>query len=374
MRILLTTDTIGGVWTFTRELTQQLLKAGHSVALVGFGRAPNAAQSNWCEHLGGEHGVNFLFRYSATPLEWMQDNATAFSGGIDLLLQTAKEFRADLLHANQFCWGALPGDLPRIITAHSDVLSWGLCCRPEGLQESPWLERYRTLVQCGLNRAEIVVAPTDWMGGALRASFHVPCEYTVIYNGRTVPRTTTKPERRLQAVSVGRLWDEAKGIETLFDVDSPIPIYVAGEDSFDQASVTTDHIGLLGQLEESAVFDLFRSSSIYIASSFYEPFGLAPLEAALCGCAVVARDIPSLREVWSDAALFYDTPEKLAALLHELANHPEVLRIAQRKAQARAERFTAARMAGRYLALYRSLVTPNRVPSSSSQELATHAA
>ncbi len=29
MRVLLTTDTVGGVWTFTRELTAGLLARGH---------------------------------------------------------------------------------------------------------------------------------------------------------------------------------------------------------------------------------------------------------------------------------------------------------------------------------------------------------
>ena len=46
-------------------------------------------------------------------------------------------------------------------------------------------------------------------------------------------------------------------------------------------------------------------AAIYIATSKYEPFGLAPLEAALSRCAIVANDIPSLREVWEDAALYF---------------------------------------------------------------------
>ena len=49
----------------------------------------------------------------------------------------------------------------------------------------------------------------------------------------------------------------------------------------------------------------FRQSAIYLCASRYEPFGLAPLEAALCGCALVLRDLPSLREIWGNSALFF---------------------------------------------------------------------
>ena len=52
------------------------------------------------------------------------------------------------------------------------------------------------------------------------------------------------------------------------------------------------------QLSEEQMRELLGRAAIYIATSRYEPFGLAPLEAALSRCALVANDIPSLRELW----------------------------------------------------------------------------
>ena len=45
-------------------------------------------------------------------------------------------------------------------------------------------------------------------------------------------------------------------------------------------------------------------AAIFVSSSVYEPFGLAVLEAAGSGAALVLSDIPTFRELWDEAALF----------------------------------------------------------------------
>jgi len=298
MRVLLTTDTIGGVWTFTDELSHQLLQRGHAVALVSFGRKASSWQRESMNRLEKEYAARFSFTSSLAPLEWMEQNHRAYDDGASVLLDTARDFRADLLHCNQYCFGALPIDLPKLITAHSDVLSWATACRPQGLEYSDWLVQYCELVQRGLDSADVVVAPTRWMINALRDGFDFSCEAKTIYNGRTLSTNDGPLKRLLRAVSAGRLWDEAKGLKTLLEIDSPMPIVVAGEETFVDGEQRNLHkIKALGSLSEPEVLKVFCTSSIYIATSIYEPFGLAPLEAAGCGCAIVARELPSLREV-----------------------------------------------------------------------------
>ncbi|MEB3829625.1 glycosyltransferase [Phormidium sp. CCY1219] len=48
----------------------------------------------------------------------------------------------------------------------------------------------------------------------------------------------------------------------------------------------------------------YARAAIYAFPARYEPFGLSVLEAALSGCALVLGDIPRLREMWGDAAVF----------------------------------------------------------------------
>ena len=205
MRLLLTTDTVGGVWSFSRELTRELLGLGHAVALVSFGRLPSREQTAWCASTQRSHPDSFRYDASTAPLEWMDSNGAAYVAGQPLLLQVAAEFSPDLLHSNQFCFGRLPLSVPRIITAHSDVLSWAAVCRPGGLEPSSWLATYRTLTQDGLDAADAVVAPTEWMLTALLQHFAVPGSRRVIPNGRTLAEPHLHPTalfRRVKARAI----------------------------------------------------------------------------------------------------------------------------------------------------------------------------
>ena len=348
----MTTDTVGGVWTYSTELTKQLLHKGVAVALVSVGRAPSPAQKQWLRQMTGTWGASFRWEVSTAPLEWMSNNEEAYAGAETLLTLVAREFRAELLHSNQFCFGALPLDLPKLVVAHSDVLSWAAACRGRGLASSPWLNRYCGLTAAGLRGGDVVVAPTHWMLGALAANFRLPSTTRVIANGRTLAEPVRCTERQLQAVTAGRLWDEAKNVKLLTAVCSDFPILVAGEAEYNPATAA---MKMLGALDAEDLLAVFRESAIYLCTSLYEPFGLAPLEAALCGCAVLANDIPSLHEVWGDGALYFSDAATLSAQLAELWSNSLDLACAQRRSMERAQTYTAARMADHYLALYQTM-------------------
>ena len=351
MRLLMTTDTVGGVWTYTKDLTAELLKRGVAIALVTIGRVPSAVQREWLERTAAEWAGGFRWEVSEAPLEWMSNNERAYLDAEPLLLRVGREFGAQLLHSNQFCFGTLP--FPSVVVAHSDVLSWAAACRVR-MESSAWLDAYSQLVSRGLESADAVVAPTEWMLDALAFNFSLPARAQVIANGRSPGFSGQFSERKLQAITAGRLWDEAKNLKLLQEVRSPFPVLVAGEVEYESQTVATRPAAttMLGPLAEDDLLALFRESAIYLCTSQYEPFGLAPLEAALCGCAVVANDIESLREVWADGALYFDDASSLSALLARLACDSHLLVAAQRRSRRRAERYTAARMAEQYLGLY----------------------
>ncbi len=362
MRILMTTDTVGGVWTYTRELVLGLLdaRADVQVLLVSFGSAASDEQTTWLRGVSGRYRKRFTFESTTLPLEWQGENSKAYIYAEPLLRRIAKQFVPDVLHSNQFCFGALPLQCPKIVVAHSDVLGWARAMHGDvGLPESEWLATYRMLVTDGLMGATAVVAPTHWMMGELRRGFgshfngKLP-HSKVIANGRSVD--TPRIAKKLQAVTAGRVWDSAKGMAVLENCMSPMPVLVAGETTSPDATYDAALLRrrvLLGKLPESAMIHLFAESAVYLVTSVYEPFGLSAVEAAQCGCAIVARDIHSQREVWGDDAVYFSDADSLCVALEKLSAKEGRLHEMQSRAAVRARsQYSRGRMTAEYLRLY----------------------
>ena len=105
--------------------------------------------------------------------------------------------------------------------------------------------------------------------------------------------------------------------------------------------------------------ELLSRAVIYIAPSKYEPFGLSPLEAALSKCALVANDIPSFREIWGNAAVYFrrDDADSLRDVLMQLHGDPALcLSYADRAYRRAIERYTAEQMVDEYMQLYSALL------------------
>lgn len=62
----------------------------------------------------------------------------------------------------------------------------------------------------------------------------------------------------------------------------------------------------LGQVDDATLAVLYRQSVALVYPSLYEGFGIPPLDAMLCGTAVIAARTSSLPEVTGNAALFFD--------------------------------------------------------------------
>ena len=360
MRILLTADTVGGVWTYAQELVTGLLRRGMEVTLVSFGEMPELSQMRWTE---GLHGLDF--RPTPFRLEWMQDAESDIDDSSQYLLNIIRETEPDLLHLSQYCYGSLPVDIPKIVTAHSDVVSWWHAVHGEDPPTSDWSLWYRDTVANGLQGADAVIAPSRWMLSQIEEIYGTPSNPTVIYNGRNPQQFNPHAEKEDRVVSIGRLWDEAKQVAVLAACGVRCPITIAGSlESPEQrrssvASGSRKSVEFRDKLASSQVRSLLAGASIYAATSRYEPFGLAPLEAALSRCALVANDIPTFRELWGPTAVYFpaNDADGLRAAVETLRSDPSLRKHHSELAYQRARRlFSADAMVEEYLSVYRSLV------------------
>ncbi|MGK4000263.1 glycosyltransferase family 4 protein [Sorangium sp. So ce1024] len=353
--VLMTADTVGGVFSYAIELARALAAHGVRTSLATMGRPLSPAQ---CEATASVPGLA-LFE-SPYRLEWMDDPWDDVARAGDWLLELEERVRPDIVHLNGYAHGALGFRAPKLVVAHSCVLSWWSAVL--GGEAPPQYHRYRIEVARGLAAASGVVAPTRAMLDALLRHHGALSRRTravVIPNAADPDRFAPRPKEDF-ILAVGRLWDQAKNVAALGEVAPrlPWPIRVAGSDVHPGGGArpipSLEHLGVLSP---AGVADALARASIYAHPARYEPFGLSVLEAALSGCALVLGDIPSLREVWRDAALYVDPgdTEALRRALQALIDEPGVRQEMASRARARAFDFSPRRMARSYLHLYGDL-------------------
>lgn len=348
-RVLMTADTVGGVWAHALDLARGLGGLGVQVCLATMGRLPSTAQRHEARGVPGLELYESDFR-----LEWMDDCWSDVERAGEWLLSLERELSPDVLHLNGYAHAWLPWSRPKIVVGHSCVTSWWRAV----FREDPPVryERYRREVARGLDAADEVVAPTAAMLSALGACYGLRSPARVVPNGVWLEELRRAPKRP-EILSAGRIWDQAKNIDALASIAPrlPWPVCVAGDGSTRDLPAGVRALGVLSRRE---TWDAMSRAAIFAHPARYEPFGLAPLEAAASGCALVLGDLPSLREVWGDAAE-YVAPEDGAALeqvlLELIEDHPRRERMAAR-ARRRARRFHAEPMAFAYLGIYRSLL------------------
>ena len=361
LRVLMTVDAVGGVWHYAMTLVEALagLERTRSIEflLACIGPAPSVEQQRVAAALPGVRLVHRGYR-----LEWMDDPWDDVARAGRWLRECAAEFQPDLVHLNGYVHAAMEWRVPVLVVGHSCVLSWWEAVRGE--PAPPEWEPYRHAVAGGLARARSVVAPTHAMLSALERHYGLPEDRRVISNGSFVQRFAPGAKEAI-VVAAGRVWDEGKNLAALDTAARhlPWPIYVAGDAQHPNGgTVVARSYNALGALTPDELGAWVARAMIYALPARYEPFGLSALEAAAASCALVLGDIPSLREVWGDAAVFVDPdqPTALAAAIAGLMNDPGRRDLIAARAASRAMLFTAERMATRYAELYADLAPPAR--------------
>lgn len=349
-RVLVSADTVGGVWTYAVDLARELAARGVEVAIATMG-APLAA------HQRQQVGAGVRVFESAYRLEWMQDPWADVDAAGRWLLQLEREFQPDVVHLNQYAFGALPFAAPTLMVAHSCVLSWWKAVH--GQEAPPEWDTYRARVAAGLAGAGLVAAPTRAMLSTLAANYGQAREGIVIANGADAERFRPAPKQPF-VLAAGRFWDAAKNLAALERVAPrlPWPVKVAGSARHpDGGELRPQGVQWLGELPRAELARELAAAAIYALPARYEPFGLSVLEAALSGCALVLGDIPSLREVWEDAAVYVapDAHDALRSAVQRLIQDAgERERYAQ-AARLRAHRYTPARTCDDCLEAYARL-------------------
>ena len=352
-RVLMTADTVGGVWQYSLDLAAAFRNRAIETTLAVMGPPMDGRQRQQAMRLG-VHVVEGSYK-----LEWAGSPWEDIERAGDWLLGLERTLRPDVVHLNGFSHAVLPWKSSPIVVAHSCVRSWWRAVH--GVVAPAEWDRYTGAVIEGLRAARLVVAPSHAMIAMLHDEYGEFGPWRVIPNGRAIvdQMNDAVPMKSDVVFAAGRLWDAAKNTATLSSVAPELSwrVVLAGEDAGANATAARRNVTWLGRIDSPTMARWYARAAIYVAPAVYEPFGLSILEAAAWGCALVLGDIPSLRENWSDAAMFVNPRDRkaLAAVVQSLIDDPVERRRLALRAMGRARHYTVARMADAYVDAYQTV-------------------
>jgi glycosyltransferase involved in cell wall biosynthesis len=358
----MTIDAVGGVWRYGVDLARALAASGIECVLVGCGPAPNDSQRHECRSLR-----DVTLTWAGLPLDWMAADEVAVGGVGETLAEIAQDWNVDLLHLNLPSQAAdVPHGVPVVVTSHSCIATWWSSVRRSELP--PAWQWQQSLTGRGLERADAVMVPTASHGDSMMRVYGPIANLHVVPNCTTMADMAT--EKQPMIFAAGRWWDEGKGATTLDAAAARTnwPVVMAGSlIGPDGQTATLRNAQSVGALSADATRALMRQAAIFASPAIYEPFGLAVLEAAASGAALVVSDIPSFRELWHDAALFATPgdPDGLAAAINRLVENPDLRHSISESARCRAASFTSRRQVERVRSIYNQIAAA-RVPAAAT--------
>lgn len=351
LHILMTADAVGGVWQYATDLSAALVSAGHRITLAVLGPAPSPDQRRLAEGIPGLHLVE-----TGLPLDWLADGPQPVVETAAVIADLAHRQGADIVHCNTpTLVGAATFAVPVVAVTHGCVATWWQAAKDEPL--APAYRWHRDMMRRGLAAARAAVAPSASYAATIKRTYRLPALPRVVHNGRSAPPLKTNDEPVPAALTVGRLWDPVKNAALLDDVAQAldVPFMAAGAQIGPHGEAASlKHLQLVGQLDEHALAELLHRRPVFVSAATFEPFGLAVLEAAAAGCALVLSDIPTFRELWDGAAIFApaDREDAFGAAIQALLRDPAQRAELGDAAARRAARFTPQATAAAMHAIY----------------------
>ncbi|SDB18310.1 Glycosyltransferase involved in cell wall bisynthesis [Desulfonatronum thiosulfatophilum] len=349
----MTADTIGGVWTYACELAKALEPFGVVVHLACMGQPLSEDQSQYAAKT-----ANLRIHASSYKLEWMADPWEDVAEAGKWLNELEARLQPDIIHLNNYAHGSLEWNAPAVMVAHSCVFTWWRAVKSED-PPAEW-HVYYDKVREGLRNADMVVGVSRVFLDDVAALYGPLRQTRMIHNGLD-PQDYHIRKKQDMVFGMGRVWDEGKNLSALASMHGRVgwPIRIAGSTRLEEAEDGQNAAGVfMGRLDREKIREVLSETPIYVLPAKYEPFGLSALEAAFSGCALVLGDIPTLREIWGDAAIYFPPgdAERLEFHLKSLIGTPELLAHRQKLAVEKAQQYSADRMSASYIYAYQELI------------------
>jgi glycosyltransferase involved in cell wall biosynthesis len=237
--------------------------------------------------------------------------------------------------------------------------------------EAKNLPHLRRVVPRTIKQADIIITPSEAVKAEVVKKFSILPEKCIVTTIPPDPKYLQKNNNEIHKkygiptkkfiYFVGNL-EPRKNLPTLIDAYRKLPVSIkkeyclvmAGSDSWKtgnsresiesakKAGENVVHVGFVDNADSAA---FYQQAALFVMPSTYEGFCIPVLESMASGCPVIASDIPVLREVAGDAALFAKNgdSDNFRDLIQKLLNSPDLQKELVKKGKKRLSEFSLAK-------------------------------
>lgn len=248
---------------------------------------------------------------------------------------------------------------------------------------------YKLIINSAVKRSQKIITPSNFVKTQMVKSFRVdPQKIIVTYEApeeeyqKNIQHSTINNQRLLKKFSikipfliyVGNAYPH-KNLDSLLQAlkilifnsqFSTLNLVIAcSRDVFYQRlKVKIEKLNLeknvilSGYIPSKDLAKIFTQAEAYVFPTLSEGFGIPALNAMSAGLAVAAADIPTLREIYGDAALYFDpqNPQDIAEKLNLILSDPKTRSDLVKRGLGQAKKYSWQKMAEETLEVYKQAI------------------
>lgn len=316
----------GGASPVCFDLCSHLAKLGHHVDVVTM----HYKDTQRFEQINGFNVYRTAAIRKRPDICHTHELATYVPGAFFKTLKLARKNKYDVIH----CHFVVPGGILAYLISKLTGIPYVITCHGSDVPgHNP--ERFILLHKMIkpfwvflVSRAKAITAPSKFLASKI-VSLAQKANVQVIPNGIDAERFNRSVQKKKKILLCSRIL-KFKGfqyfIEAIKDMELDWEIDIIGDGPYlselkDMAKDCKTKIKFHGWLDKNSkkYTNLFSESSIFVFPSKAESFGMVTAEAMAAGCAVIASDISSHKEVLKDAGIFVPI-ENSDSIRRELKN------------------------------------------------------
>lgn len=208
-------------------------------------------------------------------------------------------------------------------------------------------------------KAHAIITVSEFSKKEIEETLHIPAEKIHVINC-SIPSYHTidlqdagsrREDAERYILSVSSM-DPRKNFIRLVEAfnqieDKSVKLYIIGMqfkafNAPDMQKLIGENVILTGYLDDESLQKMYKNALFSIYPSIYEGFGIPPLESMSYGCPVIVSDIPALREVNGDAALYIDpfNTADMSLKMDELIRNGELRKELSEKGRVQVQKYS----------------------------------